>query len=68
MAEKRTEQGKAPVVSTEGVYTAKELAAAGIMGARYECIKAALNLNGIRETTMEEAKKIIRDFMKMEVN
>lgn len=68
MTEKKTKQAKFPVTAKESVYSAQELAEAGIMGVRYECIKAALTLKGIKEATMEEAKRIICDFMKTEVN
>ena len=52
----------------EPKYTVQELAAASTrFGVRSECITAAMQFNHLQEATLEEAKKIVEKFMKMEV-
>lgn len=58
----------APKQVEEPKYTIDELAAAsGRFGVRPECVVAAMRFNGLSESSLTEAKKIVEAFMKREV-
>lgn len=65
----RADDTKKPTISTESVYSAKELAAGAekIFGTRAECALAALKEAGRKEATLSEAKEIVTTFMRKEI-
>lgn len=68
MQKEKATETVAPKKMEEPKYTAQELAAASArFGVRPECITAAMQVNNMQEATLEEAKKIVEKFMKMEV-
>lgn len=53
-----------PKKMEEPKYTIDELAAAsGRFGVRPECVVAALHFNQVQAATLNEAKRIVEDFM-----
>lgn len=48
-------------------YDAKELAASGVLGAKPECVTAALKLAGKEKATISEAKAIVEGFLRKEI-
>lgn len=66
--EKATENEVIAPKQEEPKYTIDELAAAsGRFGVRPECVVAAMRFNGLSESSLTEAKKIVETFMKREV-
>lgn len=54
--------------SEEPKYTIQELAAASTrFGVQPECVAAAMKFNHLHSATLSEAKKVIENFMKKEV-
>lgn len=52
----------------ESVYSVDELTkAAGTLGAMPDIVKTALRMEGVTETTVSEAKRIVAKFKKKEV-
>ena len=51
------------------IYSAEELAAnaKSLFGTNPECVTAALKINGKDTCTIEEAKRLVNDFLKKEV-
>lgn len=56
-------------VQQNSIYSASELAdnAGKIFGVRRECVAAALRASGKAECTVDEAKEIVKKFLKREV-
>lgn len=56
--------------SVESIYSVQELTEANekVFGVKRECVVAALKEKGKDKLTLTEAKKIVSDFLKREVN
>lgn len=71
MAEKKAEaQAHNVQRKVEDVYEASEIAQAAprLFGYSVDIATAALDFNGIKRSTLAEAKKIIKDFAERKVN
>ncbi len=68
MAAKETKQ-QTPAKPTAPQYTAAELANAAkkVFGVPQDVVTAALRMAGVKSATIEEAKKIVKDFAGKEV-
>lgn len=55
--------------TNSAVYPAEELASCAkeVFGTKPECVLTALQLEGVKESTVDDAKKIVENFLKKEV-
>ncbi|MBR1566698.1 MAG: hypothetical protein IJ649_08040 [Oscillospiraceae bacterium] len=70
MAKEKTEATQTPATTQEPVYDAAEIAqnSKRLFGYGVDLAKAALDFNNVNACTLEEAKRIIKEFAERKVN